>query len=793
MLGMGKTLGALCVALSVVLAPDARAEPGGVAPAGFESQLPPTFNAAQGQQMANIFTSCMGPQIQAGIQSLGSTLTGGPGMGSISINSTCPAGTPPGVGDSLSCDSFMIDNRVSSERIRALSTQIDSSIAGMMCQKGKFEAVKGELQCLANQADILTAQIGSLQDLYTNNIQRMQQDVSQLKAVIADRTAQEEEVKALLNGGGESGTGAVGLLRLKEQTQQMIAAMPTEIQGIKEEQKLAAEQRRAFEEQVQTRTMALTAECFKTRGESTYRCTRNGPPVSAYEYVQCRYEQERQVGEDRVVERSKKAQNRAKADAAGLKSVLDSMLGDAPQSAKIPTNPQEGQASMDVNLNILSVADIESQYGDELSRFNAQGFDFHGFVVASLGNCFKRANRLVTREKKRANTALGLGDFRIQQMERATRTKIDGMLTKYSQQYAENMRGLTGMNLPLDTRSCNNAAPHTQAKCLDDIKVQMEGLLKGNVPQSGVQMMVKGNNPKTNIVFTCQGLDGCITTLQNVSRNLATEKKRVDQFKKDYVLRANQNVDRFTKQMATMLSPQSQALTNRLKALNTALASLGVGSGVNIPTLRGERMQKDEDGLYQAPDSALKAIGEQMNPPMLDVSGNSFSSALGGVADGVKRIDQDLARAQDAKARLQSLASTCGAKPVREAIATLRTDVEQLAALRCGTSRAYCGQSQRLGQLVQSVRDLDTGQGLDVSTVDNLATGIEMACPPTLPPAPPPATVQSGQNGGTTINLGQQQPDNSLQCDMIFARLSGKIENVRGAQNAGRAASGSAF
>ena len=45
------------------------------------------------------------------------------------------------------------------------------------------------------------------------------------------------------------------------------------------------------------------------------------------------------------------------------------------------------------------------------------------------------------------------------------------------------------------------------------------------------------------------------------------------------------------------------------------------------------------DGLPKAsPQSSLKLIGCQMNPPMLDVSGSDFSSALASVGDGREEI-----------------------------------------------------------------------------------------------------------------------------------------------------------
>ena len=130
------------------------------------------------------------------------------------------------------------------------------------------------------------------------------------------------------------------------------------------------------------------------------------------------------------------------------------------------------------------------------------------------------------------------------------------MLSGNVSKYEEAMTALTGMNMPLDTSKCNNATPAVQISCLQDLQSNMESLLHGSAKQSTVTMNLSGTDPNTNISFTCQGLDGCITALQNVDHNLKSEVKRVQSFKQQYVTAAKQSVDNFTKQMAAMMSAQ---------------------------------------------------------------------------------------------------------------------------------------------------------------------------------------------------------------------------------------------
>jgi hypothetical protein len=287
-------------------------------------------------------------------------------------------------------------------------------------------------------------------------------------------------------------------------------------------------------------------------------------------------------------------------------------------------------------------------------------------------------------------------------------------------------------------------------------------------------MLIRGSNPATNIAFTCQGINGCISTLQNVNRNLDTERKRIDAFKSDYVLKANQNVDQFTKQMAAMLSPQSQQLQNQLKAMNTALASLGVGQGINIKPVDGEQLEKDDDGLYKAPKNALNLIGANMNPPMLDVNGDAFTSGLGGIAEGQKDVDHELARAQTGLTKLNSLASSCSIKPVRDLVASLSSDVGNISD--CGTNR-NCDPGSRLYQLADSMRSL-TGPGIDPGVTQNLSTSIANACafvgtPSDLGPV--------STSGVSTSAVGEENR-RKARCEQIFSNLEGKVQQIKSRQ-----------
>ena len=120
------------------------------------------------------------------------------------------------------------------------------------------------------------------------------------------------------------------------------------------------------------RVAALAVSCFRDQPRPAFRCSANGPPVSAFEYLICRFEQAA-TGGSGTVERSRASDARAKSGSANLSSVLTAMLDD------IETTP------------LGSVSEVTARWGDRLLQFNSNGVSAYQFVAQTLGECFQRA------------------------------------------------------------------------------------------------------------------------------------------------------------------------------------------------------------------------------------------------------------------------------------------------------------------------------------------------------------------------------------------------------------------
>jgi hypothetical protein len=244
-------------------------------------------------------------------------------------------------------------------------------------------------------------------------------------------------------------------------------------------------------------------------------------------------------------------------------------------------------------------------------------------------------------------------------------------------------------------------------------------------------MFVKGNDASTNISVSCQGIDGCVTQLQQYSTALGREQQRIDAFKGDYVNKAYQNVENFTQQLRQSLSPQSEALRNQLKTLNGALATLGVEDFVKMEDVPGEDLQKDDSeefkGLPKIPGSVLNLIGSKMVPPLLNVAGDNFSSALTGIAKASNDLRAKESKAAQYKNALGPLATRCKKEELKQPVADLKAQADAFT----GCAPTICdsddkGADGSYQQLAVALQQITGVAGVDAVNL-SLTTGMH-AC-----------------------------------------------------------------
>lgn len=713
--GFGLALVFCSMALAADPAPSAAPPSGGAGTGsgavGAAAAVSDAFGRIQTPSLTSAYASCKGA---AWIGAAGTTVA--------CINS--PPGDIKDASKNLSCEALSSSGSFSFDLATRRQKEFEDMIKGVDCEKSKLDAARGQLQCLSDQAGALAAQIGAMSKDFKDNLTRAKGDISQINSQIVDRKEQQKDLISKIGGDGE--TGDDGLLGAKKSTEELLSKIQGDLLVIKNNNRALDNKRAEFLEQVQSRTVVLARECFATRSDANFRCTKNGPPVKLRDYILCRYEQNQFVGEGGVVEDNKLNQVRAGGNRAALEQLLDEMFSEAPRNKDVPMSSEQLQAAATQPVGVLSYKDIEARYGPRFDRFNGKGLDIRGFVFSNAKSCFDRAETTVARERKLKGSQLGVAQEMILAKERENQANTMSKFQDYNQVYTKALGSITQQNLPLVLTACERGKPAQQEGCFDQIEKSVRGLLMGNAPGSSVKMVIHGTNPANNFNVTCSGINGCLKALQNRNKSLKVEIAKVKEAKRIYVTKFNDSAERFTQRMAQSLGVQNQALDQQMRSLNATLAGLGVKGVVDLKPIDAEEFEHDGEvsgdndtdmgGLYKMPKNLLKLVGGKMTPPMLNVAENSFKEALEGVAERKKDLDDRKAQAREAADKLASMMSECPGKEKEKIAEKLGGSLEKLA--QCSRALTFCQSNgpTALEALRDSLRSLElTADDADIS------------------------------------------------------------------------------
>ncbi len=732
------------------------------------SFIPPTFGAGP-ESIKTIFTSCMGLQQSTTASVVSGALTKGADLakdlladgtydgslssgsvGPVTATTECPLlGKPKEISE---CGPITDSNgTVSLAKVNALKAEIQQDVDALSCRELKLKAIKDEMSCLQMASSRLAQIMHTMQQAFQTNIQRMNQDVANLTSMEADRTAQYADAQEKLMG-GPNGVPP-GIEKMRATVQAKLEASYGEISQLQEQRVGLDNQKKQFEEAKQARTTSLAMSCFRDAKQTGLRCIDPNNPKSANEsvtfaqYTVCRYkENQRKVGKSDVIDTRTESKEMAEGKASDLENLMGALLGDAGAGGPKAAAPA-GQGGGGLSAGptgaptlIQSAADVESQYSDQLASFNGKGLDIRAFVLKKMNSCFNRASRRVKIEENSmsplaaepgdSSRQVGLGSMKegLKSQERQLKTNMGRSLDQMAQVYTEGMRAVTGVNLPVNISLCKNAKPNALEGCLSNMQGNLEGLLKGTTQNSGVGMIIKGNNPATNIGFSCSGLNGCSAALTNVSKNLQVSVAQIKTAKQNYIMKSNQTIEQFVTQMAAQLGPQNQALSQQMNTLNSALASLGISAQIDPAKVDSEELTPGPDGIYGAPKSAVNLIGSKMNPVMANLDPSGFSKSLAGITEGSKALGDSKAEIATAKNSLLTQVASCAGKKVDDAKKALVDAADALAECPEGWQKD-CDKSNSLKSLGSVLDKIRGDKSTDVSAVASVLDGaFEGAC-----------------------------------------------------------------
>jgi hypothetical protein len=535
----------------------------------------------------------------------------------------------------------------------------------LTCELNEFGTIKQEMACVQNQGQLLAQQIGSLAQIYQQNITRFQKDDQAYKQREGDRQSQLDAIQKLLGGNKNSGTK--GLLGEQADLQKLVNdTMPQDIAKALSDQKVVANQRAVILENIQKHTMSLTGDCFKTNAKAGYKCTPGGPDLSPENYIVCMYGKYAHVKNGQYVQGALADSNATSAQNT-LQGILDQMTSMTSLSWSTPTDPTSAAATAQKPSYGNTIQDLINNFVSKTNGMTVNGISVATTITNELQSCYLSAQAEVASERTDPSSAISQAQFQQTQSETAMKAGFDQKLEQYSQKWTEAMGVLSAQNLPLNLTNCKSQDITYEGNCLTDVQNQITGLLKGDASQAPFTMNVPAQFPDTQIPTTalqCRGINGCVTQLQAVNDQVTQAKTTLTTGREAYETQARQSTDQFTQQVAALLNNQSSQLRKQLASINSNLQGLGVSGNIGFPNVQGKPMeyetnQDGSQGLPKMPSDVMALISGKMSPPMMDLTDNSNNdgSALAG---GVKKVQENLQKVQTVRSKWESLESECG-------------------------------------------------------------------------------------------------------------------------------------
>ncbi|MGE0615629.1 MAG: hypothetical protein AB7P04_08300, partial [Bacteriovoracia bacterium] len=606
--------------------------------------------------------------------------------------------------------------------------QNESYAESVKCKQDELAGLVEDLQCLQEQATAFQNDVGRLKDLYVQGLTNERQKVAELNTYIEDRAAQGQDAEQTLKGGDTAGPG---LEKLLDQATQLKDLMAGSVPTFQMRYDQIRQNEVAFGEVMNIAAAAKAEQCFEKEVVSaSATCQGSSGLMSFRDLVLCRVEQYSKTTYDNntgkhVVETSGRAAMDVKAarNRAYVESIFNEIKTAMPSNDMVPDDPKALKEFTSQKRSVTTMAQLRAKFEKKLKGVQIGGFEsFASVVMDRYRYCFDKAAREVNQSRASETGDIGRLERTIQTDKEGLNKQVDVALNKYDEQFIQLRTNMTKIHMPYtstaavginggDVSSCS-ANEETRKDCLVKYQTAVGNLVDGRGVPSGASIPVKGINQQYYI--QCQGLTGCVNTFRTVISNLRQEIRRADTFKKNYIVSVNGQVDKFTSARQAEIKNLNSAFRSELNKINAAMSSLGVSPTVELGNVSPETLQKDQDGLYEPPMSAVAYVGGTMDPPMLDLNPDNFSRALEGVSSQVQKLADDAKEVGQANGKLLAKHDECR----EEIVDRLNADQERWMNAKC----QYCYEDGPLSRIESVVNALGNRADGDNDPVGDIIT-----------------------------------------------------------------------
>lgn len=598
----------------------------------------------------------------------------------IDINQQC--GAAAGGLEELPNDCSELKNKTGGKNnLNAFRNAQLKAMQGYACHLLKTDAIQGEMSCLKTAIQSVEQNINQMKTAFTPVLQKAATDIGTMDSMIQDRQTQGEEITKRLQGNPE--TGEKGLLQIKADLEAMAKSLPM----IAAQRKSAVEKmtntKARLEVLVQQNKMSLAMDCFQKKPQAGMQCVKNGPLVSAQEYLLCRYEQSQMVGKGGKIVANSANKKRAESRKSSLESVLKSIASESPSMTDLPSGDQlKALETSSKTYPIKSPADVQRRFSGYLKNFSAQGgLPVDSFMQAELQKCYAQADREVNSQRTDPHSQISLLQNGLKAQEDELRAGMKGEIIDFAGKYTEAVKGNTGLDLQMNTNACLQGTAADQSSCIQALSNALNTVLTGNITETEKSKLtpaalaltggkapffafdqeMPAKNPALKYKISCRGVSGCATALQAAHKDVKGKLEATQKQKTDYQKNVNNSITTQAQTYGKQMSQVSGELRKRMEAISKAFGAAGLGGALKLEDRKVDmkEIQPDEKtGLYDVNDID-KLIYGNTSPALLTLDAAGFAEAEGKLSEKKTEMAKTLANLRDSYQNVEAKLNRC--------------------------------------------------------------------------------------------------------------------------------------
>lgn len=299
---------------------------------------------------------------------------------------------------------------------------------------------------------------------------------------------------------------------------------------------------------------------------------------------------------------------------------------------------------------------------------------------------------------------------KLDNMKNTLSASLDAGLTGLNKGYADVMAALNDQSVSLNRTQCSKDNPTKMQECYASIRTNLQGLLEGNASLTTATKTIKGGTMVPGFAVPCQGLNGCITSLQTVREKLVDQSRMANQAKQKYVADGNNQVQTQLQAFSGFLATTQASVLKQYDQMKAAFVAMGVNPPESLKTMEAEGLEQmdgpnGEKGPYKAPKSMAAAMSGLVQP------GGLINFAELGMKDAFAEVQEKAKEAKTAQGekikewkaiqgKYANLTKTCDTSHVGATNVSCDSCSNQLASCENSEKGAAFFEGENAGTLV---------------------------------------------------------------------------------------------